>query len=50
MKDITFTVKFEDGKMVKMTAQQIDKLRDARRYKVLNSQNVVIFRKIYRGI
>ena len=48
--DIMFTVKFEDGKVVKMTADQLAKLRDQRRYEVLDSRGNVILRKTFRGI
>lgn len=48
--DITFTVKFEDGRTVKMTADQIAKLRDARKYEVLDSRGLVILRKTYKGL
>lgn len=47
--DIKFTVKFEDGKQISMTAQQIDKLKDRRRYEVLDSRGKVIMKKSYRG-
>lgn len=48
--DITFTVKFEDGASVKMTAQQIADLKDKRKYDILDSRGVVIMRKVFRGI
>ncbi len=48
--DILFTVKFEDGKKVQMTAEQIAKLRDARRWEVMGHRGEVIARKIYRGL
>lgn len=48
--DIMFTVKFEDGSTVKLTAAQVSELKDKRRWDVLDSKNVVIMRKVYRGI
>lgn len=48
--DIILTVKFEDGKKVTMTAAQIAKLRDPRKYEVLDPRGRVVFKKSFRGL
>lgn len=48
--DIVFTVKFEDGNTAKMTAAEVTKLQDKRRYDVLDSHGMVIFKKTFRGL
>lgn len=48
--DILFTVKFEDGSTVKMTARQIADMKERRRYDILNSRGVIIMKKVYRGV
>ncbi len=48
--DPTFIVKFEDGKTYQMTAEQVNKLKDRRKWEVVDPKGVVILRKTYRGI
>jgi len=48
--DVVLTVRFEDGKMIKMTTAQVNALKDRRKYDILDPKGKVVFKKSFRGL
>lgn len=48
--NILFVVKFDDGKTDKLSATDIAKLKDKRKYDVINASGEVIMKKTYVGL